>query len=177
MSLRIHTSVLSLALLAAAAGAHAEGAYVGGALTAPDYRSSINGFGSGDGGRGPGLKLYGGYQFTPNFAVEGGVFDFGRSDDAGNGDVRGRGLYADGVASYEFVPSWSVYGSAGLAHARFRTPAGSDSGPALKLGAGVQYDLTKSMALRVGYDRYRFRNVFDGKPSVGQTVAGVKFAF
>ncbi len=177
MTLRLHTPVLTLALLAAAAGARAEGAYVGGALSAPDYHTRINGFGDDNGGRGPGLKLYGGYEFTPNFAVEGGVFDLGRTHDTGNGDVRGRGVYVDGVARYEFVPNWSVFGTAGLAQARFRTPAGNDSGPGLKLGAGVQYDITKSMALRVGYDQYRFRNVFDDKPRVGQAVAGLKFGF
>jgi OOP family OmpA-OmpF porin len=166
---------LSLAL-GALAGAQAAGLYAGGDLSAPDFSSSINGAGGDGGGRSVGGKLYGGYQFTPNFAIEGGYFNLGRSKDI-NGSAKGEGLYVDGVGSVQLAPQWSAYGSLGVAEARLKTPTGNDSSPALKLGLGVQYDLTKDVALRLGYDRYRFTSAFDDKANVGQTAFGVKVAF
>lgn len=178
MNLRITPTLVALTLAAgAAAGAHAEGVYVGGALSAPNYTDSVNGFGSASGGRGPGLKLYGGYQLTPNFAVEAGYANLGRTDSSGGGQAKGQGVFLDGVGSYEFAPRWSVLGSVGVADVRFDTPAGKDSSPALKLGVGLQYDLNKTTALRVGYDQYRFSDAYDAKPQVGQTMVGVKVAF
>lgn len=169
--------VIALApLVGGVAGAQAEGLYVGGALGAPDYSSSINGYGGGDGGRGTGLKLFGGYQLSPHFAIEGGLFDLGRTRDTG-GSAKVRGGYVDGVGSYEFAPKWSALGSIGLAQARLSTPTGDDTSPGLKLGVGVQYDLTRTTALRLGYDRYRFADAFDAKPDVGETSFGVKVSF
>ena len=172
---RFTQSLIAATLVTAGVGAaQAEGAYVGGGLGKPNYSSSVNGI-SGD-GSGTGIKLYGGYQITPNFAVEGGFFDLGHIDDA-NGRVKTKGVYADAVGSYVFAPQWSVLGSAGLAEGRFTTTRGDDSSPGLKIGAGVQYELTPQAALRVQYDRYHFVNAFDAKPNIGQLSAGVKFGF
>ena len=146
----------------------------GGSLGTPDYKSSVNGIGGN--GSGVGGKLYGGYQLTPNFAVEGGFVDLGHIDDA-NGKVNVRGAYVDGVGSYEFAPKWCVLGSVGLAQARFTTTSGNDSSPALKLGAGLQYDLTKTVALRAEYERYHFSDAFDAKPKIGEFTFGLKVGF
>jgi OmpA-OmpF porin, OOP family len=168
------TLVAATLVTAGVGAAQAEGAYVGGSLGTPNYSSSVNGI-SGD-GSGTGIKLYGGYQVTPNFAVEGGYFDLGHIDDA-NGRVKTKGVYADAVGSYAFAPQWSVLGSAGVAEGRFKTTAGDDSSPALKLGAGVEYAFTPAAALRVQYDRYHFVNAFGAKPNIGEVSAGVKFGF
>ena len=156
--------------------AHADGLYVGGSLGTPNYSNSINGIGGGGGGDGTGLKLYGGDQLTPNFAVEGGLFSLGRSSDS-MGTVKTRGVYLDGVGSYMFMPKWSVLGSLGVAQARFTTTQGNDSSPALKLGVGLQYDLSQQVALRLQFDRYHFSNAFDAKPNVGAYTIGVKVGF
>lgn len=173
---RTHKSAFAAAVLVVAGigAAHAEGPYVGGSVGSPDYKSSINGVG-GD-GSGVGGKIYGGYQITPNFAVEGGVFDLGHIDDAA-GKVNLRGVYVDAVGSYEVAPQLSVLGSAGVAQGRFTTTNGDDSSPALKLGAGLQYDLTKQVALRGEYEYYRFSDAFDAKPKVGEFSVGVKVGF
>ncbi len=177
MSSRADNIAIALFLAGGAVtGAHAEGLYLGGALGAPSYRDSINGAGGGGGGSGPGLKLYGGWQFSPNFALEGGYFNLGRSHDVG-GQAKAQGLYVDGVGSIEFVPKWSLLGSVGLGEARLSTPNGNDSSPALKVGVGLQYDLTASTALRLGYDQYRFTSAWGGRPDVGQTEFGVKVRF
>lgn len=167
---------LALAVLAGCSlAAHAEGLYAGGSLAAPHYDGPINGIGS-KGGEGIGLKLYGGWQFTPNLALEGGYFALGRSRNAG-GSARAQGLYVDGVGSVMFAPRWSLLGSVGLAQARLRTPAGSDNSPGLKLGVGVQYDLTPHAAVRFGYEQYHFSRAFDAKANVGQTGLSVKVGF
>ena len=169
-----HSLIVATLIAGGATAAQAEGAYVGGSLGKPNYSSSINGI-SGD-GSGVAGKLFGGYQITPNFAVEGGYFNLGHIEDA-NGRAKAQGVYADAVGSYSFAPQWSVLGSAGLAEGRFKTAAGNDSSPALKIGAGVEYALTPQAALRVQYDRYHFVNAFDAKPNIGQLSAGVKFGF
>lgn len=176
-SIRLAQALLTLALVAGgAASAQAAGFYAGGSLAAPDYHGSINGIGDSNSSSGTGLKLYGGYQYTPNLAVEGGYFNLGRSENT-SGTVKAQGLYVDGVGSVELAPSWSVLGSVGLAEGRFTTSAGDDHSPALKVGLGVQYDLSPSTALRLGYDRYHFTNVFDDKANIGQTSIGVKVGF
>lgn len=168
--------VATAALLACVAGAHAEGLYVGGALGAPDYTDTVNGYGTGHSGRGPAFKLYGGYQITPNFAVEGSAFNLGRSVST-DGSARAYGLSVDAVGSVEVAPKWSLLGSVGLAQARLTTPSGDDTSPALKAGLGVQYALNSNTALRVGYDRYHFTNAFDAKPNIGATFVGLKVGF
>jgi OOP family OmpA-OmpF porin len=174
---RIAKPLVAAALLAGMAGAHADGLYVGGALGAPNYSNLVNGYGTGDGGgRGPTYKLFGGYQITPNFAVEGSAFNLGRTAPT-PGSARVYGVSVDAVGSVPLGPRWSLLGSAGLAEARFTTPSGNDSSPGLKAGVGVQYDLSSAMAVRLGYDRYHFTNAFDTKPNVGNTFVGLKLNY
>lgn len=167
-------AVVPVLLVGCIGAAQAEGLYGGGGLGTPNYKSSVNGI-SGH-GSGVGGKLYGGYQITPNFGVEGGFVDLGHIDDA-NGKVKVRGAYVHGVGSYEFAPQWSVLGSVGIAQARFTTTKGNDSSPALKLGAGMQYDLTKTVALRAQYELYRFSDTFAAKPKIGELTFGLKVGF
>jgi OmpA-OmpF porin, OOP family len=168
-------SAIVATLLAAGIGAaHAEGLYVGGNLGTPDYKSSINGV---DGrGSGLGAKLFGGYELSPNFAVEAGIFDLGHIDDD-SGKIKLHGAYLDGVGRYELAPHWALIGRAGLAEGRFTGSTGDDSSPAFKLGAGLQYDLSRTVAVRAEYEHYHFSNAFDAKPSVGEYSIGLKVGF
>lgn len=170
-------AVIALAALAAsllAGGAHAEGLYVGGSVGSTDYPGSLGGVSTGSGGTG--VKLFGGVKLGSNFAVEGGLYDLGRSNGSA-GTTRGHGAYVDGVGSLELAPQWSLLGRVGLVEGRFSSPVGNDSSTGLKLGAGVQYELTRQVALRLEYERVRYSNLYDGKPSVGQTTLGIKFGF
>jgi OOP family OmpA-OmpF porin len=172
---RFKKSRFAAALVVAGIGmAHAEGLYLGGNLGSPDYKRSINGVGGN--GSGVGGKLFGGYQITPNFALEAGVFDLGHIEDAA-GKVKLSGGFVDAVGSYGFAPRWSLLGRAGLAEGRFSGSTGKDSSPAFKLGAGLQYDLSKQVALRAEYEHYRFSDAFDAKPKVGEFSLGVKVGF
>lgn len=170
-------SLIALSALAGSLGcAHAEGLYIGGSLSTPAYSSPVNGIGGGGDGSGTGVKLTGGYQLSPNFALETSLFTLGRTSDS-NGSAKARGVSLDGVGSYELAPRWSVLGSLGVAQARFTTSLGDDSSPALKVGLGAQYEFNKQLALRVQYDRYHFSNAFDAKPYVGSYSVGLKYGF
>lgn len=164
-----------MALLAGGLGAaHAEGLYLGGSVGAPNYKDSINSIGGSGGGTG--LKLYGGYQLTPNFAVEGGLYRLGRTNDA-TGTAKVHGIYLDGVGTYEFAPRWSALGSVGVVEGRFNTSLGNDSSVGLKVGAGLQYALTKTVALQLKYEHYHFVNAFEAKPGIGEVSIGIKVGF
>jgi OOP family OmpA-OmpF porin len=166
---------LGATLLAGAIGAaQAEGIYVGGGVGVPDYHSSINGVTGG--GSGTGVKLYGGYQYNPNFAVELGGYELGHIDNS-TGKANVRGAYLDAVGFYPLNDRFSLLGSAGVAQGRWDTTNGDDTSSALKLGAGVQYQLTPAVGVRAQYERYMYTNAFDQKPGVGETTVGVNFKF
>jgi OOP family OmpA-OmpF porin len=165
---------LAATLAGAVGAAQAEGLYVGGGVGLPDYHSSINGVAGG--GSGTGLKLYGGYQFNPNFALEAGAFELGHIDNS-SGRANARGAFVDAVGFYPLNERLSLLGSAGIAHGRWDTTNGDDSSPALKLGAGVQYALSNSVSLRAQYERYQFTSAFDAKPGVGETTVGLNYKF
>lgn len=168
--------IVGSTLLAGGFAAHAQtqGLYLGGSLGVPNYSSSVNGIG-GD-GSGTAYKLYGGYQFTPNYAIEGGAFGLGETTDA-TGSAKTHGLYVDGVGMLEFAPKWSLIGSLGLAHGQFSSTAGDDTSVGLKLGAGVQYAIAPKAAVRLQYDQYRFVNAYGTKPDIGAVTLGLKMAF
>lgn len=171
---RITHALAAAALLVAGTVAHAEGFYAGGSLGTPDFRSDINGIGGDDGGTAG--KVFGGYQFNPHFGVEAGYVHFGHVD-GDLGSAKAHGEYLDAVGRYEFVPQWSVLGSAGVARARFKTTLGDDSSPALKLGAGIEYAMNPQISLLGQYEHYHFTDAFDSKPNVGQYTLGVKVNF
>ena len=118
--------------------------------------------------------LFGGYQFNPYFAVEGGYVDLGKFDysstvsspaaDTVTGHFGVHGVDAAAVGLLPFGEQWAVYGKAGVLYAKSKLDASSTGAVAVNsvehwdtsplLGAGVNYDLTKKVALRAEYDRY-----------------------
>jgi OOP family OmpA-OmpF porin len=175
MITRFNKYAVAAAMVFASLGAaHAEGLYAGGSLGTPDYKDNVNGI-SGE-GSGAGGTVFGGYQVNHNFAVEGGLFNLGHIDNA-SGHVKLPGAYADAVGTVEVAPKLAVLGRAGVAEGRFSTTNGNDSSPALKLGAGVEYDFSQKVGLRAEYDHYRFADAFDTKPRVGEFEVGLKVGF
>lgn len=157
----------------ACVSARAEGVYLGGSLGAPHYPDVVNGI-SGE-NSGIGGKLYGGYQITPNVAVEAGVADLGHLD-GGNGAVHANSTFVDAVGIVPLNDKWSVLGRLGLAHVNVDTSAGDDAGNGAKVGLGAQYNLTSNLALRGEWERYR-PHVFDAHPALDQYTVGVRLAF
>ena len=122
-----------------------------------------------------GYKLYGGRRFGPNFALEGGFFDLGKfgyratTVPAGtlNGSMRVRGLNLDAVGFLPLSERLSVLGRVGTIYANTRDsfsgtgavvvldPSPSRSALNVKVGVGLQFDVTPAFGLRLEAERYR----------------------
>lgn len=146
-------------------------------------------------------KLFAGYRFNKNFAVEGGYADFGRFKASGGGiigtpiEVKGKidsyAVFVDAVGLLPLNDRFSLFGKAGAAytHTKLKVTGSwggftdsiseSDNEVVPKLGIGAEYNFTKSVALRAEYEHYF--NVGDkdktGESDVGVWSIGVKIAF
>ena len=153
--------------------AHAEGFYLGGALGGQNFPSNING--NAISGSDLSGKIYGGYKLNPNYALEAGLTDLG-SLNSPNGKVHSYGSYVDAIGLAPVAPQWNLYGSIGAAHMAVDTPTGNGTGDGVKLGVGAEYEVSKSTAIRVGWDRYHL-NAFGDGPRGDQLTVGVKIGF
>jgi OOP family OmpA-OmpF porin len=153
--------------------AHADAVYAGAAMATPDYRHNVNGVdGSGTGLSG---SIFGGYQFTPNFALEAGVADLGRVRNT-SGKIDGHAEYIDAVGLVPVGDKFALLGSVGATHVDLNTSNGDSSGNGVKLGVGAQYALTRNVALRGEYVRYDAQ-AFDVRTPIYQPTFGVSVAF
>jgi len=167
-------AAMTLALGAlASANSQAEGLYLGGNLSAPDWHRSASGIGGNDAG--VGVNVYGGYAINPNFSLELGAMTLGKTKGL-YGDAKASGGYLDAVGTFPVAPQWSVLGRVGYANAKIKTDLGDDRGDGLKFGAGVQYDLTANTALRGEWTRYRL-DAFNNNTNIDQYSVGVKVGF
>ena len=172
MHVRNLKPLVAVALAAGSLGAIAapeSGFYAGASIGAPQYPDSVNGI-SGEGSAVSG-KVFGGYQLTPNFALEAGI--------AALGDVsqmNGQSEFLDAVGILPLNDKWSLLGRLGVAHVNLDTSLGNDSGNGMKAGLGVQYSLTRNVALRGEWERYQM-NVFGDKPNVDQYTVGLSVGF
>ena len=147
------------------------------------------------------FKLFGGYKFNKNFAVEGGYFDLGKFSYTAttlapalpgtlNGSARISGLNIDAVGFLPFTEKFSAFARLGLNYAQVKdsfsstgavaTPAnGSPSKDSAnyKIGLGVQYDLTESLAMRVEAERYRVDDAIGNKGDVDMYSLGLVYRF
>lgn len=147
--------------------------------------------------RGNGYKLFGGYQFNRNLAVEAGYFDLGKfsfsstTSPAGtiDGKLRVRGLNLDLVGTLPISERFSALGRIGAQHTRTRdeisgTGAAAgvsarqrDGGRHLKLGAGLQYEFNRSMFLRGEAERYRVKDASGGRADIDLYSVSLVFPF
>jgi len=145
--------------IAASAGAHAEGIYVGVAAGGTNIDLDCQGASSCDKSD-TGFKLFGGYKLTENIAVEGHYADYGKAKLSGGGisaDVKLSG-FGLGVAYLgDFATDWNGVVRAGVARNKIKIDGSgfaSDSENKTKayIGAGVGYKLTKEVALTAAID-------------------------
>lgn len=125
-------------------------------------------------------KLYGGYGFTPNFSLEYGYASLGRFNTA-NGSLKASGVFADAVGRWPLAPQWTAIGKVGLFNGSLRNldsvnGDAKDRGTNLKLGAGLQYDISKTVALRGEWERYKL-DTSVGKPALDNYTLGVQVRF
>jgi OOP family OmpA-OmpF porin len=144
-----------------------------------------------------GYKLFGGYQFNRNFALEGGYFDLGefnlnaQTQPPGtfNGNIGVRGINLDAVGMLPFSERFSGFGRVGLTYAEADTSfAGTglitvlDSNPKekdvqYKFGAGLQYDVSPALGVRLEAERYRVNDAVGNKGDIDLYSLGVVYRF
>ena len=149
--------------------------------------------------RDTGYKVFGGYKFHRNFAVEAGFFDLGSfgytatTVPAGTltGDVRIRGVNLDLVGILPVTDRLSVLGRVGVISARSRghfsstgavtmplaNPDPRERSTGAKLGIGMQYDFTDRLALRGELERYRVKDSISNKGHIDMASVGLIYRF
>lgn len=137
-------AVFSAAAMAASTGVLAQSAAGTGFYVGADVGNAD--FGSDDD---TAFKLYAGYKFHPNVAVEGGwasLFD--------KGGVEATALEVVAVGMLPLAPQFSLLGKLGFASIDVDSPAGGDTKTELTYGIGAQYDVTPKIGLRAQWQRY-----------------------
>ncbi|MDO8276844.1 MAG: outer membrane beta-barrel protein [Burkholderiaceae bacterium] len=147
--------------------------------------------------RDTGGKIFGGYQLNKNFALEAGYFDLGRFSFAAttvpagtlNGNIRLRGVNLDAVGILPLTERFSVLGRIGLNYAQARdgfsgtgavvvtNPSPSKRDTNLKLGLGLMYAFTDSLAIRLEAERYRINDAVGNRGHVDQVSLGLVYRF
>jgi OOP family OmpA-OmpF porin len=127
-----------------------------------------------------GLKVFGGYKFNPNFAVEGGWADFGEiSASVGTATVTAESdaLFISALGAIPLGKRASIFGKIGLFFWD-ATIAGtgiapiSDDGSDIMFGAGFGFDFTSQFAMRAEWEVYDL----DGD-DISMLSVGVQFTF
>ena len=109
-----------------------------------------------------GLKLFGGYKFNPNFAVEGAWIDLGEvSASAGGGTVTAEvdGIQVAAVGMIPINPQFGVFGKVGLflwdgTISATGLGSVSDDGNDIMFGAGVNWNIGQKLGLRAEWERF-----------------------
>ena len=108
---------------------------------------------------------FGGYAFTPNVAAEVEYLNLGEVK-AGGGGAKSSGGSVSVVGSYPFNEQFSLFGKLGYAMLTSKFSGGA-TGPdakskAVTFGLGAQYNVTPSVGVRLGWDRYKFNDTTQG---------------
>lgn len=151
-----------------------------------------------DSNRDTGYKLFGGYRYNRNIAIEGGYFNLGQfgfvstTTPAGTltGQIKLQGLNLDVVGTLPVTEKFSVLGRLGLNYAQAKDTF-SNTGAVLppvnpnpgkselnyKFGAGVQYDFTEALAMRAEAERYRINDAVGNKGDIDMYSLGLIYRF
>ena len=126
-----------------------------------------------------GWKVFGGYQFAPNFAVEGGYYklaDLSESDNAGTTmKFQASGVAITGVASMPVAPKIDLFGKLGMmqwdAKAKLNGKTfDKDDGTDAMAGVGLNYKITDTLGIRGEYEH------IDGDVGSDMLSAGATFS-
>lgn len=182
----LNKTVIAIALLSSFTIIHAkEGAYIGVNLGQATYDASLDDFAFLDDGSiiaadlddsDTSLSITVGYQFTPNFSIEGGYIDLGElsvdavSDGTGflyfPGDVKLSaevdGLFFDVKGQIPLNESFSIYGKFGLLKWDGEVTlsdatgslSGDDDGNDTFFGAGAAFSINNNTSLNVDYSLF-----------------------
>ena len=144
------------------------------------------------------FKVFGGYKFNKNFALEGTYFELGKfsfrstTSPAGtlDGSINLRGVSLDAVGIVPFKNKFSGFGRIGLHYTSTRDEfrsSGAVSTPTdnfankkdlnLKVGLGLQYDFTESVGLRGEWERYRVNDAVGNLGDINMYSLGLVVKF
>jgi len=113
-----------------------------------------------------GLKIFGGYKFNPNFAIEGAWIDLGEvsaSDGVVNVAAEVDGFQIAAVGMFPINPKFGIFGKVGVfmwdvsataSAPGFGSAQASDDGNDIMFGAGVNWNLTTRFGLRAEWERF-----------------------
>jgi len=138
--------------------------YVGGSVGRTDYDSGgCLGFSCDN--NATGFKLFTGGRFSRYFGVELGYVNLGNADRNG-GQIKAQGANLSALGIVPIGDRFNIFGKLGGIYGWTETstiisglPAGKEDGLGLSYGAGLQFDINKSIGLRVDWDRYRLKYV------------------
>lgn len=103
-------------------------------------------------------SVFGGYSFNEYIAAELAYVDFGSADVDGGGSVKGNVYSLSAVGSLPLGSDFSLFGKVGYASARAEaTTIPSQTKDDVTYGVGGQYNATRNVGLRLGYDIYRVK--------------------
>ncbi len=156
---KILTACAIASAMFAAAPAFAQG-YIGAGVGS----SKISGFDSGTttgGNTSKGMaKIYGGFQFTPNWGLEAQYSDLGRRDIAtagvSTGSFRASQFSIAGTGTLPLSSGFSLLGKLGVSANRINGSGtvGGGNGSSALLGLGVAYNFTPALSARLEYEDY-----------------------
>ncbi len=146
---------------------------------------------------GQGFKVFGGYQINRNFAVEAGYFNLGKfgftatTAPAGtlSGSIKLQGVNLDLVGTLPLTERLSAIARVGGQYAQARdtfagggavtvlNPNPSERGFNAKLGAGLQYEFSRSFLMRVEAERYRINDAVGNRGDVNMYSLSLVFPF
>ena len=142
-------------------------------------------------------RLFGGYQFNRNFAIEAGLFGLGEFGFTSNtspagtldGRIRLQGLSLDLVGTLPVSERLSIIGRVGAQGARARDTFSAtgavgvvDANPRknavnYKLGVGLQYEISRSMFVRGEAERYRVNDAVGNRGDINVYSVSLVFPF
>jgi OOP family OmpA-OmpF porin len=147
--------------------------------------------------RGNAFRVFGGYQFNRNIALEAGYFDLGKfgfnasTAPAGtlNGQIRLRGLSLDLVGALPLGDRWSLLGRVGAQAAQARDSFSGTGAVAVlnpnpskrelnyKAGAGLQYAFSRNVLMRLEGEHYRVNDAVGNHGGVNVASLSLVFPF
>ena len=147
--------------------------------------------------RDTGYKLFGGYQFNRNFALEGGYFDLGKFGFTANtlplgtlnGRIKIKGANLDLVGMLPLTERFSAFGRVGVSRAEARdsftgtgfvrvlNPNLQKRDTNVKYGVGLQYAFTEALGMRAEVERYRINDAVGNKGDIDLVSLGLVYRF
>jgi OOP family OmpA-OmpF porin len=213
MKLQLLVIAAALALTASAQAAGNEGAYIVGSVGSSKIKqdkaevdASLTSFGVTDlvsslDDKDTGYKIALGYQYNPNFAVEVGYVDLGKTKYSATGTISGSSAAASaqakvngwGVSAVGILPinnEFSLFGKIGTINANVETSASASGiGGSVTIpyksrkwkgayGVGASYAFSKAAAVRVEYEIFsKLGDDTIGKSDVDLLSIGIAYKF